>query len=247
MVGMGRIAILISIAAVVGAACSLGGGTSGQVNCSPLVEGLRSYRFSSTVRLVTEGVEEAADATPVPGVDVTIETRGEVVTPDRARSVTMYSEEIGGGDVSQIVIRDTKWTLVGNEWVSQRLGEGQPLAIPFLPAELCQGIAPDIDTAGVFGSTGKAGNIETKRFHFEDLQSDFISRLPSRQGGDDARYVKTLVVDIWLTDGHWPARLEVRGSGRYPDGRSISAEFIMQVTDPGDEEIEIEPPGVEGG
>ena len=242
MIGLGRIAVVVFIAALVGAGCGLGGGGSG-LNCGALTKGLRSYRYSSKVHLVAEGTTDGSIA----AVDTTIRTQGEVVTPDRVKATTRYSEDVGVDPASIVIIGDKGWALLGNNWVPQSTGDSGKLEIPFQPAELCAAISPDADTEGMSGAAGRAGTIDTQRFHFDDVTSDFVSLLPSRVGSDDAQYVKKLTVDIWLTKDNWPARLEVRGNGSYPDGRAISVEFITQVTDPNDEEIRIEPPEKSGG
>ena len=236
--------MLVAIVSLLWWAC--GGGSSDQVNCFPLESGLTSYRFSSTVQLVTEGGEDASDADASPGLDVTTQVIGEVRRPDRAKAVTSYSESLGSEDLSVVVIGDTRWTLLGSDWSRTSISDSDPPPIQFLPATLCRAIVPDIDITGVHASPGRAGDIDTRRYHFDSLASDFISRLPEREGGDDAMYVKTLIVDLWLTKDRWPARMEIRGTGAYPDGRSISADFLMQVTDPNDEEIQIEAPDTGG-
>lgn len=223
-----------------------GGGSSGQVNCSPLSAGLKSYRFTSTVRLVTEGMEDGSGA-DAGGLDVTITVAGEAQPPDRTRAVTRYSENFGSEDLSVVEIGDSRWTLLGGDWRRQSISEGDPPVIQFLPSALCRAIAPDVDITSAHGSPGKAGSIDTLRYHFDGLTSDFISRLPEREGGDDAEYVKTLVVDIWLTKERWPARMEIKGSGAYPDGRLILADFLVQVSDPNDDGIQIEAPDDGGG
>ena len=247
MTGGARSVALLMVVAIVSLlwwAC--GGGSSDQVSCAPLEDGLRSYRFSSTVRLVTEGDEDASDADASPGVDVTTKVSGEVQRPDRAKAVTSYSESLGSQNLSVVVIGGTRWTLLGGGWSRTSISDGDPPPIQFLPSTLCRAIVPDIDITGVHASPGRAADIDTLRYHFDNLTSGFISRLPEREGGDDAVYVKTLVVDIWLTKERWPARMEVKGTGAYPDGRSIAADFLTEVTDPNDEDIQIEAPDTSG-
>ena len=238
---MGRAVIALLVFALVAVACKESG-ASGNLNCRALTDGLDSYRYESDVMLIAEGSGEQDGEEAVPAINTRIRVSGEVVTPDREKAVTRYSGDLETDPVNQLVIGDTSWILVGDRWQPSDLTPDQTSPISFQPAEFCQAAEPDADLTDLEGAIGRVGVIAAERYHIEGIESDFIARLPSRAGGDDAVYARNVTIDVWLTEDKWPARLEVHGSGTYPDGREITATFITQVSDPDDDTIEIEPP-----
>ncbi len=247
-----RIWAWILIGAGLFVACSGGDGglgftstpEAGRASCGPFSE-LKSYRYTSRVRLSTTGGESDAVSTPTPPpLNAIWEIAGSVKTPDRAEAVLHYpaDSDLGPGDIPVVIVGNQTYHLTGGvRWSVSDTNPSAPL-IPFLPAILCEGLAPDVAIGGMAAQVETVGDVPADRYHFDSLDTDFSSRVWG-PGSDMGQLVKSYQVDVWLAEeGQWPVRIEMEGRGTYPDGRELTVEVAMEVSDLNDGDIKIEPP-----
>lgn len=234
---------LIAVLALAIAGCS--GGTSdsaftpGPLACNGL--GTKSYHYTMTV---TEQVK-ALESTPappvtiapriVPAATITWDIQGAVQGGGKGGSIdaTQHNSTQGASaDIETIALEsgDDFYNVNGGGW---KLAPGGP---SFEPLTVCNSLSPDVDTTKLGAGVSETVNgVASQKFGFQGLSSQLIARLPDFGGGSDAGvYIRTLDGTVWVAEkGNLITKLDITGTGQYPNGQTISVTLQFEVKDLG--------------
>ena len=230
------------LAALLAVACASGSPQvvvpPGQISCEP-IENLDSYRYRSTLTLEAPRPDDPALVDdPYPPFKETRDMDGAVQGRDR-RQVLISNPDVPDSDLPIVVIGDTVYEFLAG-WQARPADPIVP-AISFLPLTICQSLQPEVDLGGISSTPEEVNGIATKRFELQ-ASPEFASRLWGASS-DISVYIPSFDVTIWVTeDGSWPVRAEVRGLGRFENGRELRAEVSWELRDINDKDIKIEPP-----
>lgn len=233
---------LLLAGAFVIVACG-GGGDSvvGDVSCAPL-SALRAYRYEAIgiteLRASEDPPSVITSGVPQPFRFV-IEVDGEVQAADKISVVTRQGDGVDFQEGRTVVIADTAWVFLGL-WVEKARS---PYAVPYVPLDTCNAIAPDLSLAELPFTSEDVNGIPSRRYQLE-IPNEFFGRHPNfQQSSDAAQLIDTVTVDVSVAeDARYPTRLSVKGSGDYSNGNQILAEVGYEISDVNAPDIEIEPP-----
>lgn len=222
------------------------GGSEGEVNCEPLST-LSSYRYEAIgITEVREGEDPPLVVAPGgrPFFRFIIQVDGEVQEPDKINAVSREGGSIPSSDPESdkgrtIAIGDEQWVFLGR-WVEQHRS---PIAVPYVPVDACNAIAPDLSLADQPSTPEDVNGIASRRYQLEVPNEFFGRHVNFQRSSDAARLIETVSVDISVAeDGNYPTRLSVKGTGEYPDGPVLIAEVGYELSDLNASDIEIMPP-----
>jgi hypothetical protein len=204
-----------------------------------------SYTYNAMFQFTVEAPEVRPTGVP-PGPESTQFTQdiaGEHEDADSFKATTVASDTFREYPAVSAVYDDGRvWTSNPTGWTEQppreRLGDN----IPYRPVDVCTALAPDIDTTWDTESE-EINGVDSHRFDVEGLVSDFPDRSPGLGGGADiAQLVNEFDGSIWVAeDGAYVTKMELTGSGTYPDGTALSVIFAYEITEM-DADIDIAPP-----
>jgi len=243
-------------------ATACGGGEKSQPGESPTPVGstsppceamqeLKSYRY--TVHLLVESGEPSENATtplPTPSATITGQTSSpfvfdytidaSYVAPDRIDAMTTETVHATGEErqLPIVVIGDRRWYKVADEWV-----ENPSVPLAYRPADICSAILPDVDLSQAEPGRENVNGVNTLHYSLTDVFSEQGMAQIFGAGSNMDILLKRLNVDLWLAeDEGWPARMEIRSSGLFSDGRELRVELTAELRDVNSEEIKVEPP-----
>jgi len=259
------LATAATLAAVVAVACGGGGAptpasptavsTTAEVTrlapCNAL-EGFKTYRFTSHLKL--ESPEPSGQSTPSPqptagGGATATPARGhtfvgpflfdyqvdaDFVAPNRISAV------VSGGafPLSIIVIGDMGWAEVDGRWL-----ERPREVIPYQPLDACRALFSELDLWAVQPQSETVNGTATLHYSLPGVAKGQALAKIFGPGSDEDYVIQKMSVDVWLTEkGGWPARMEIRGSGFYADGRELRMELVVDVKDVNNKKIKVERP-----
>ncbi len=223
------------------------------ITCDPLNG--PPYKFTSEV---TFEVQQADSPVPVasgqhgpPPFRLTQTIDGQVRDLDKmsARISTVQGAAAGPSDtgsysyppVDVIVIGKDYYTNNGGQWTKDT---ASPLPVSYRPLTACKAMETLIDPTAAVGQPDKVNELETHRYDVNLTGGAFFAQDPDFGGSSDtATYVKQLTGNIWLADdGAFIAKMDVTGSGTYPDGKKLIASLKYEISDYNGD-ITIAPPG----
>ena len=232
-------ALAVAVLALV-VAC--GGGSSGDsgvvvVSCDG-IDDLGSYRYRISVKLALPatgepGLGEFAGTLAALLSDFSIE--GAYVAPDRRQATLAFQ----GDEVELRQIGDEKWERLGDAWGS--LAEEAPEIEELTPGVVCEelvtALAPSLDPLGPVEET--VNGLAARRYTGE---AD-LARLGELLGVSAGTALPDeFAVSVWLAEGDWPLKLEVRSRATDAQGQAGSVELTMELRDINDGGVAIEPP-----
>jgi hypothetical protein len=246
-----RLAVVLLIALLASAFLACGGGKfdpayqAGQLACDGHAK--KSYHY--TVKVLEEQVA-VPPATPDPNTPPAMaswDIQGAVEGGDRIGSLDahQHNEVTGGaGDVEVIFLENgDSFFNLGDEWKAVSDATGS-VNLAFQPLNICNALAPDADTTKLGASVAESVNgIPSLKFSFQDLPSEFTARIPDLTGGDAGNQIKTISGSVWVAErGNLITKLEVTGSGQYPDGqKAIDLDLKFEVSEL-DTEVSVKAP-----
>lgn len=120
-----------------------------------------------------------------------------------------------------------------------------PIPFPYKPMELCDALAPDIDTESLgTGSAEDVRGVSSNRYELSETPTEFFSRQPDfGPASDPAAYINTFNGTLWVSQaGRYPTKFELRGQGTFPPGKQLlTMDVKLEVWDMGGD-IKIEEP-----
>jgi hypothetical protein len=131
----------------------------------------------------------------------------------------------------------------GGQWTKNPGANQNPVS--YRPLTACKSIETLIDPTSAVGQPDKVNGLETHRYEVNLTGGAFFAQDPDFGGGSDlASFVKQLTGNIWLADdGAFIAKMDVTGSGTYPDGKKYMANLKYEISDYNGGDITIQPPG----
>ncbi|MDP2950333.1 MAG: hypothetical protein Q8P22_12450 [Chloroflexota bacterium] len=261
------LATAVALAAVVAVACGGGGSptpasptaipTTGEATtlapCSAL-EAFKTYRFTSHLKL--ESPQPSGESTPLPQPTATAE-EGATATPARGHQFigpflwdyqvdadfvapNRISAVITGGafPLPIIVIGNEGWAQVDGRWL-ERPGE----VIPYQARDVCQALFLELNLSAVQSQSETVNGTETLHYSLSGVAKGEALAKIIGPDSDPNYLIQKISVDVWLAEkGGWPARMEIRGSGFYADGRELRMELVIDIKDVNNKKIKVEPP-----
>lgn len=226
-------------------ACS-GSGSQLQASCDA-IQNIDSYRYSISLSLQAEAFQQPEEASPNPlsefaealtGLFSDMRLEGSFVAPDRNQALLQFQDE----ELEVRTIGNESWIRVGATWQEQ-----EPPGEDVIPsaASICEDqverLVPCLDPAS--GEQELVNGIETIHYRLDKADLRGMPECLGRSG--EEALPREFDVDIWLerNDG-WPVRFEVISSDVDEEGKPISLELFMELSDIDDPTIEIEPPPV---
>jgi hypothetical protein len=198
---------------------------------------LKSFRYSITMHIEIPGLEDEL----LPGLAdflSDVEIRGASVAPDKSEMQMVLGK--AGKTMGAVVIGDKTWFSSGEEWTETPNGA--------LDVSL---LSPDTVSSSVINQEAFAGTEPAKEaisgvdtLHYTATQSGLgsLADLLGVAEPENDVPVETKT-DLWLTeDGGYPVRVVIDARGTDAEGREVSVQLELNVTDLNDPGIEIEPP-----
>ena len=215
--------------------------TTAVAPCDAL-QGLEKYRYTFHFRLErgqpaatpTEGGETPAvpPASSAQTLDYNLDAA--YVAPDSFEA----SLDFGGAKSSIIAIGSRRWTKSDGNWRESDLA-----SIDYQPLPICRAVIPNLGLAAAEPQPEKVGKASALRYAFPRTASGAALAGIFGPGSDTASLITEAAIDLWLAEkGGWPLRLEIRGSGRYPNGRELRLELWLELRDVNSGGIEVKPP-----
>ncbi len=251
--GLAAIAVLGAFVALLVAGVFSGGGKSfgdvqvppGGISCDAFALA-DSYRWNAEVLFDLKPRDPSlpdTDGYGAGGFTATQDLQGAAQGPDKMQ-VTMTSKELNPEGSSVLRIGNTLWfqTSTG-AWDSRPANEAS-FSIPYVPADTCNAVQPDIHLDGLTGAPELVGQIASHKYHFDSLTSDLPDRHPSfGPGSDAARFVNVYAGDIWVADdGGYISKIDLSGIGRYDNGRELVIRVFYELLGVNDGSVDIKPP-----
>jgi hypothetical protein len=198
---------------------------------------LDSFRYSITMHIAIPGLEDQL----LPGFAALlsdVEIHGAVVAPDKSEMQMTLGES--GRTMGEVVIGERAWFSSGEEWTETP--GGAPDVSLLSPEKLSGSIIDEKAFAGAEPAREKLNGVDA--LHYSQSQSGLgsLSELLGIGEPQSAVPVETKT-DLWLTeDGRYPIKLMIDAGGKDAEGRDISVQLEMDVTDLNDPGIDISPP-----
>ncbi len=238
---------LIAVLALAIAGCS--GGSSdpafkpGPLACDGL--GTKSYNYTVNVKEQVNALE-STPAPPVtiaprivPAASITWDIQGAVQGGGKGGSIdaTQHNATQGGSaNIETIALEsgDDFYNVDQGGWQQDTTQQG-PRGPSFEPLTVCNALSPDADTTKLGAGVSETVNgVASQKFGFQGLSSLFINRLPEFAGGDAGSYISTLDGTVWVAEkGNLITKLDITGTGQYPNGQTISVTLQFEVKDLG--------------
>jgi hypothetical protein len=243
--------LVVAALAVVAAAC----GDDDDDNAASFSEGdpvvcdqlaNDSYRYTFVYQFTTDSPEPKPTNVVQGPTDAQFTQQITGTVEDNDSFMADISNEFGGGPTVYGVVKDNgrSWfERSADQWTEEELPEGRGgTVIPMLPVNLCIAIAPDIDTSAG-GVSEDVGGIDSLRYDVAPLTSDFPDR--SQDFGpqsDVAALINDFNGSVWVAEsGGYISKMELTGTGTYPDGTVLDIRITYEISDVGSE-IDVDPP-----
>jgi len=198
---------------------------------------LDSFRYSIKMHIEIPGLQDEL----LPGFAALlsdVEIRGAAVAPDKSEMQMTLGES--GRTIGAVVIGERTWFSSGEEWTETP--NGAPDVSLLSPEKLSGSIIDE----GAFAATEPVRETlnGVDALHYSQTQSGLGSLSELLGIGEPQNDVPVETkTNLWLTeDGRYPIRLVIDAKGRDAEGRDISIQLEMNVTDLNDPGIDIRPP-----
>jgi hypothetical protein len=162
------------------------------------------------------------------------------VAPDRFDAMTTNKIYETGEEreLPIIIIGDRHWYKIGGQWL-----EDPRIPLAYRPADICSAIFPDLNLPEAEPERESVNGVKALHYSLPDVFSEQAMAQIFGAGSEMDILMKRLNVNLWLAeDGGWPARMEIRSSGFFSDGRELRVELTVDLTDVNSDEIKVEPP-----
>jgi hypothetical protein len=206
---------------------------------------LKTYRYAVELRLESpEPSQSPAEPRPTPTTDLIREYGGDVdllyniqasfQAPDRTEALIT----VPTGQASMIVVGDKTWVQSGGQWEPEEV-----VQLPYRPQDVCMAMLPGLDFSSAEPQRETKNGVDALHYHFAAVHSDKGAAYIFGYDSDMAPLLKEFDIDVWLAEkAQWPARMELRSSGLYSDGRELHMTLFIDLTDVNSDEIQVEPP-----
>ena len=215
------------------------------------IQDLKSYRY--TVHLLIESPEPSENpTTPVPTPSTTI-TRyftgpyvfdysidASYVAPDRFDAITTQKIHETGEEqeIPIVIIGDRHWYKMADQWL-----EDPRVPLAYRPPDICSAIFPDLNLSQAEPEGESVNGVKALHYSLADVFSEQGMGQIFGVGSEMDILMKKLNVELWLAeDDGWPARMEIRSSGVFADGREMRVQLTVDLRDVNNAEIKVEPP-----
>lgn len=243
---------LLLVGLVTGLAAASGCGdqaepTGPQAGIDPCeaMQQLETYRYAVELQLESpEPSQSSAEPGPTPtadlireygeDVDLLYQIQASFQAPDRTEALIT----VATGQASMIVVGDNTWVLSGSQWRAEEV-----MRLPYRPPDVCLAMLPGLDFSTAEPQKETKNDVDTVHYHFAAVHSEKGAAHIFGYESDMAVLLKQFDIDVWLAeDGQWPARMELRSSGLYGDGRELHMTMFIDLMDVNSDEIQVEPP-----
>jgi hypothetical protein len=234
--------VLIGLLAVVTLAACGGGGSiaafkPGPLACDTLSTGSYQYQAQVTQALVAAtGTPAPSAAAPRPPFTFSETIQGAVSGGTKFQVTINTSDGFNTTTAQAIQLDNNVGYLNSGEGWQQQDTSKRFLPLPYRPADLCNALAPDIDTSKLgTPQADKVNGIDSQSFALTNFPSQYFTRDPDFGGGSDAgSLIKTIDGTVWVANsGGYLTRMDITGIGQYPNGQSINVRLTFQVSDVG--------------
>jgi hypothetical protein len=211
------------------------------------LQDLKTYRYSFNMEIESpEPSETPAETGLTPTATITREfppgpylfqyaMEVSYQAPDRFEAVVTTA---GASPFSMIFVGDQAWVQLNDVWT-----QSSSPGVGYEPADLCQAILADLDLSLVEPQEEKINDVKTLHYTFSNAFSEGAMGKIYGDQSDMAFLLKNLDVDLWLAEkDNWPVRLDTSSRGVYADGRELRVHLLLDIKDPNDDDIRIEPP-----
>jgi hypothetical protein len=236
---------LVILAALFGA-CSGGNSTAvakpGPLVCDTLATG--SYHYTEHVVLAVSALSGLPSPPPVPTASGSSHSVFSLST-DLQGSVqganidaTIHTDTGSSvGDYEVILLADNQgFVKLSNGWQKADNTSNRPVPLPYQPDQVCKALAPDVDTTKLgAGQPETVNGVSSQRFTLQALPTSFFANEPDfGVQSDVGAHIKTLDGTIWVADqGNFITKLDIIGTGQYPNGQLISVKVTFELLDLG--------------
>lgn len=239
---LGATLALAAVSVLIAACGGDDGGSStatGSLNCNAMAD--TSYRFSGEVMFDTE-LPAAADPS-LGELHWKSTVEGEVEDEDSIRAV-INNTDYGAVNTTLEAIIDNgeKYRFLPDFGWQDLQAAPDYRPIPYLPFVTCEALAVDFDPAEHQGREEEVNGIPSTRYELSDFATDMPDRMPDIGPSSDVSvYVNTFSGIVWVADAGYISKLDLTGVGYYPDGKKLTARFILDIKDWG-ADINVEKP-----
>lgn len=234
--------VLIGLLAVaVLAAC--GGGDSaatfkpGPLVCDTLSTGSYQFQAQATQELVAVTGTPGPSAAALKPTFTLSETIQGGVSNGTKLQVTINNSDGGNTTTLQAIQLDNNvgYLNFGDGWKVQDTSK-RSLPVRYHPADLCNALAPDIDTSKLgTPQADKVNGIDSQSFALTNFPSRYFARDPDFGAPSDAgSYIKVVDGTIWVANsGGYLTKMDITGTGQEPTGQLLKIRLTLQVSDVG--------------
>ena len=198
---------------------------------------LKSFRYSITMHIEIPGLEDEL----FPGFAALlsdVEIRGASVAPDKSEMQMTLGES--GQVMGAVAIGERTWFSSGEEWTETP--NGAPDGSLLSPGKLSGSVIDEKAFAGAKPAKETMNGVDALHYTADQSGLGSLADLLGVAEPENDVPVETKM-DLWLTeDGGYPVRVVIDARGTDAEGREMSVQLELNVTDLNDPGIEIEPP-----
>lgn len=218
----------------------------GRVSCEAFLQA-RSYNFHTEVTIDLADREpgmDDSDGYRASGFLTTSIVDGAFEDGNYEVVISARPTSPAQGETVMVVFGDTLFFVLGGGWQSRPLNELESFPVPYLPADTCRALAPDLFLSDVASVSETVSGISAQKYHFDSLETDIPDRHPSfGPQSDAARFVNVYSGDVWVADeGGYIVKMDLSGTGQYENGRELTIEIAYDLSNINSGSIRIQPP-----
>jgi len=198
---------------------------------------LKSFRYSLTMHIALPEMENEL----LPGFAALlsdVEIRGASVAPDKSEMQMTLGES--GQVMGAVAIGERTWFSSGEEWTETP--NGAPDVSLLSPDKLSGSVIDEKAFAGAKPAKETMNGVDALHYTADQSGLGSLADLLGIAEPENDVPVETKM-DLWLTeDGGYPVRVVIDARGTDAEGREMSVQLELNVTDLNDPGVEIEPP-----
>ncbi len=230
------VGLLVAVAAFLSACGGDSAAKPGPLVCDTLSTQSYQYQMQATLQV------DAMAGTPPPSTGAFslpftfTETIQGGVSDGKRFQVTVDNNDGYSDTIFQALQLDNNvgYENIGQGWKIRDTSRGS--LIKYFPPDVCSALAPDVDTSTLGTAQAEQVNgIDSQRFAFTNLPTQFFTRDADYGGGSDAAsYIQDVTGTIWVANsGGYPTKLDMTGTGQYPNGQPLRVRLTFQASDVG--------------